>query len=90
MDDWYMFGAMLGVSVKQLKAIRSSNPHGGVKQWLVDMFEIWLDKNRHASWKDIVQALEQTDQLALAARVKIKYLSPPSPATTVGKLVYLF
>ena len=86
--DWYVFGVALDIPVRQLNAIQSSNPHGGVERWLVDMFEYWLNSNPDASWKDIIQALEQTDQLVLAAKVKIKYLSPPAPTTTVGKLVY--
>ena len=86
-NDWYTFGVALDIPVRQLRIIQSSNPHAGVDRWLVDMFEYWLSSNPDASWKDIIQALEQTDQLVLAAEVKIKYLSPPAPTTTVGKLV---
>ena len=86
-NDWYTFGVALDIPVRQLRIIQSSNPHAGVDRWLVDMFEYWLSSNSDASWKDIIQALEQTDQLVLAAEVKMKYLSPPAPTTTVGKLV---
>ena len=87
--DWYMFGVALATPVRKLNAIQSSNPHGGVDRWLVDMFEYWLSNNPYASWKDIVNVLEQTDQVVLAAQVKLKYLSPSAPTTTVGKLVQL-
>ena len=89
--SWYMFGVALDIPVSELKAIQSSNPQDGVERWLADMFDYWLKSNTDASWKKIVQVLEDTEQHALAARVKQKYVSPPAPASTVGKrgvLVY--
>ena len=83
--DWYMFGVALAIPVSQLNAIQSSNPQHGVERWLVNMLDYWLKSNTDASWKKIVQALQDTEQHALAARVKQKYLSPPAPASTVGK-----
>ena len=83
---WYVFGVALAIPVRKLNEIQSSNPHDGVERWLVDMFEYWLSNNPDASWKDIIQVLEQTDQLVLAAQVKLKYLSPHATATTVGML----
>ena len=83
--SWYMFGVALDIPVSELKAIRSSNPQDGVEGWLVDMFDYWLKSNTDASWKKIVQALEDTEHRVLAARVKHKYLSSLAPANTVGK-----
>lgn len=86
-NDWYMFGVALDIPVSQLNAIQSSNPHSGVERWLANMLDYWLKSNTDASWKKIVQVLEDTEQHVLAVRVKQKYLSPPSPApaNTVGK-----
>ena len=84
--DWYLFGVVLGIPVRQLQVIQLSKPLGGVNQWLVDMFDYWLRNNLDPSWKHIVQALEQIDQFVLAAQVKIKYLSPLTPPNAVGKL----
>ena len=83
-DDWYMFGVILGVPVSQLKKIKSSNPHGGVERWLVDMFDYWI-KNSDPSWREIFEALASLKRRDLAAQVEKKYLSSPIPATTVGK-----
>ena len=80
LDDWYVFGVVLNIPVKKLRMIKSSNPHGGVEVWLIDMFQYWLNNNVDASWVEIVRALEQTDQIVLAASLKRKYLLPPEPA----------
>ena len=80
LDDWYVFGVVLDIPVKKLRTIKSSNPHGGVEVWLIDMFQYWLNNNVDASWVEIVRALEQTDQIVLAASLKRKYLLPPEPA----------
>ena len=77
-----MFGVALAIPVRQLDAIQSSNPQDGVGRCLVNMFDYWLNSNPDASWKKISQALEDTEQCVLAARVKQKYLSSPAP---VGK-----
>ena len=91
--SWYMFGVALDIPVSQLDAIQSSNPHSEVERWLVKMLDYWLKSNTDASWKEIVQALEDTEQHVLAARVKLKYLSPPAPAPApapVGKRGVLY
>ena len=75
-DNWFVFGIFLGVPEKQLQKIEST--HRGEIAWIerckIDMLQYWLDNNVTASWKDVVQALKQTDQLVLAETVKQKYL----------------
>ena len=41
---------------------------------MIDMLKYWLNNNVSASWKDVVRALEQINQLVLAATVKQKFL----------------
>ena len=72
-DNWFLFGAFLGVPVKQLQKIESSH-RGEVERCKIEMLQYWLDNNVNASWKDVVRALEQTNQLVLAETVKHKYL----------------
>ena len=74
LDDWFVFGMMLNVPVSELRKIESSNPKGSVERCKIETLQYWLDNNVNASWKEVVRALEQTDQLVLAATVKQKYL----------------
>ena len=76
-DDWYLFGAYLGVPVYKLKEIQSTSQHRGVERCKLEMLQFWLDSTMTASWKDIVRAVEQTDRLTLASNLKSKYLWKP-------------
>ena len=69
-----MFGVYLGVPYSQLQRIKSSHHLEEIELCKVDMLQYWLDNSVSASWKNVVQALEQIDQLVLAATVKQKYL----------------
>ena len=72
-DDWFTFGVALGVTVRKLREIKTSNPQGGVRHWTIDMFQSWLDLTSTASWEDIIRALEQADHVVLATRLRSKY-----------------
>ena len=74
MDNWFVFGVILGVPVPQLKMIETSYSQRELERCKIDMLQYWLDNNVLPLWNEIVQALEQTDQLALAAQVKHDYL----------------
>ena len=74
MSDWILFGVSLGVPVRKLNNIKLDDPHGGVENWKIEMFHFWLRLKSDASWKDVVQALEQNDYGFLAARVKRVYM----------------
>ena len=70
-----MFGVILGVPVPQLKKIESS-PYSQreLERHKIDMLQYWLENNLTPTWNEVVQALEQSDQLVLAAQVKDDYL----------------
>ena len=72
-DDWFILGVALGVHVRKLREIKASNNQEGVKHWMIDMFQSWLDSNPTASWEDVLRALEQLGHLTLASRLKPKY-----------------
>ena len=72
--DWFAFGVALGVTVRKLREIQTSNPHGGVRRWKIDMFMFWLDSTPTASWEDIIRALKPVGYVALAARLRSKYI----------------
>ena len=73
-EKWFMLGIFLDVPVDQLEKIESSHQQRDLERCMIDMLKYWLNNNVSASWKDVVRALEQIDQLVLAATVKQKYL----------------
>ena len=73
-DDWKLIGLSLGVPMRNLNTIKLNDPHGGVENWKIEMFHCWLRLKSDASWKDVVQALEQNGCDVLAARVKRTYM----------------
>ena len=60
----FLFGAMLGVPVSQLKKIELDHQTDSDRCKL-ELLQYWLDNNLGPfTWNEIVQALEKTDQLA--------------------------
>lgn len=74
LDNWFMFGTRLGVPVNQLRKIESSHQLS-IDRCKVDMLQYCLDNHVDISWVKIAETLEKTDQLALAAKIRQKYLS---------------
>ena len=69
-----MFGIFLGVPVPQLKKIESSYSLRELERYKINMLLYWLENKLAPTWNEVVQALEQSDQLVLAAQVKLDYL----------------
>ena len=72
-EKWFLFGAMLGVPVFQLKKIELDHQKDSDRCKL-ELLQYWLDNALSPTWNKIVRALENTDQLTLAAEIKHKYL----------------
>lgn len=72
---WKVFGVFLGVPKEKLDTIPVDDPHGGVENWKLRMFQLWLQLKPNASWKNVVQALVEIGHSSLAAKLKRKYLS---------------
>ena len=68
---------MLGVPVSQLRKIELDHKKDSDRCKL-ELLQYWLDNKLVPTWNEIVQALEKTDQLALAAQIKHNYLWPTS------------
>ena len=73
LENWFLFGAMLGVPVSKLKEIESNYPKDSGRCKL-EMLQYWLDTKLGPTWNEVIQALEKADQLTLAAQVKHEYL----------------
>ena len=74
LENWFVFGVLLGVPVSQLKKIESSYSQRELERCKIDMLQYWLENTLIPTWKEVVKALEQSDQLVLAAEVKRSYL----------------
>ena len=72
-ENWFLFGAILGVPVSQLKKIELDHQRDS-NRCKLELLQYWLDNTLDPTWNEIVQALEKTDQLALAAQIKHDYL----------------
>ena len=73
LENWFLFGVVLNVPVSQLRKIKSHHQKDSDRCKL-ELLQYWLDNALLPTWNEIVQALEQTDQLALAAQIKHDYL----------------
>ena len=78
LENWFVFGVILGVPVPQLKKIESSYSQRELERCKIDMLQYWLENKLIPTWKEVIQALEQSDQLVLAAQVKHDYLCSAS------------
>ena len=53
---WYTLGVVLRLDTKRLDAIRRE--YQGVDERLLKMYDLWLDANPNATYKDVIKALE--------------------------------
>ena len=77
-NKWFMFGIALGVPLIKLREIEASYTREG--RCMLEMIQYWLDTTPAACWEQVARALEQVNQLTLAATIRQKYLwdQPPS------------
>ena len=74
LENWFVFGVILGVPFSTLKKIESSNGQRELERCKTEMLQCWLTSKLVPKWNEVILALEKTDQLALAARIKHDYL----------------
>ena len=87
-ENWFVFGVMLRVSVSQLKKIKSSC-QGDVELCKIEMLQYWLDNKLVPVWNDVILALEESDQLVLASQIKHDYLLSTAVSEEEGMLILL-
>ena len=84
LKNWFVFGAILGVPVSQLKEIESSHSQGELERCKIDLLQYWINNELTSTWNEVILALEQTDHLALAAQIKFDYLLSASGSEEEG------
>ena len=72
MTNWYVFGVSLGISISKLDTIKKQ--YSDVEEQKINMFHFWLLNKLDASWKKVIQVLEQNGYYVLAATLSNKYL----------------
>ena len=73
LEHWFVFGVKLGVPFSTLKNIESYGQRE-LERCKTDMLHCWLNIKVNPKWNEVILALEETDQLALAAQIKHDYL----------------
>ena len=82
MTNWYVFGASLGIPISKLEAIKKEC--SDVEEQKIKMFQFWLWNNLDASWKKMIQALEQNGYFILAAELSKRYLIVEAGSTLLA------
>ena len=73
--DWFSIGLVLWVKMAKLREIEQRYMMtDGTRRCLAEMIQCWLETDPTACWERLVRALEQVDQLALAATIKKQHL----------------
>ena len=85
LENWFVFGVTLGVPFSHLKKIESSYSQRELERCKLDMLQYWLDNKLVPKWNQVILALEETDQLALAAEIKHDYLWSTAVSEVEGK-----
>ena len=83
--DWRMLGAYLDVPDHVLDMINTEQ--SSVKGCKVEILQYWLDNTKSASWRDLATALERTNHLRLAVRLRLKYWRMPLSTVPDGVCV---
>ena len=73
-SDWRSLGLNLGVRDYELDQIESSNPNEGCGRWRQEAISLWLQRTPSASWKNVVNALQEMRQYTLAERIHREYI----------------
>ena len=74
LGNWFVFGVKLDVPYTKLKEIESLFGQKDLERCKTELLQYWLDNKLVPKWNEVILALEETDQLALAARIKHDYL----------------
>ena len=77
-SDWRKLALNLGVQDYELDQIERSHPTEGCGRWKQETFSLWLRRKSSASWRDVVQALQQMGENTEAKRIELKYNGGPA------------
>jgi len=73
--DWYQLGMKLGIPDHKLDEIQRNHPHDGVSRWRDEVLSLWLQLIPNASWRNVIRALQQMGERALAEKIRHKHFT---------------
>ena len=73
-SEWFALGLNLGVPYCLLKEVRSNYSVEGWGACRRETLVLWLQRAPNASWRDVVGALRQMGENAVAQRIEQKYI----------------
>ena len=89
--DWYLLGAFMNLSPKDLTLIEKQFSSGGPTRCKAELFNVWTKRTPNASWELIAAALEKSGETALAENIRkscvlstLAYQPSASAASTVS------
>lgn len=71
--QWDMMGVFLGLETSDIKDIEATYPLAPGRR-KVEMFTLWMKKERYPSWEKVIEALKEISELSLAAHLQEKYI----------------
>ena len=72
--NWFLLGINLGLPKHELSKIQQSYASQGIDQQRLEMLYLWLQRTPNATWEDVVRALQQMGENAMAENIREKYI----------------
>lgn len=66
--NWEMFGINLGFEMHKLDEIKARY-NGDLVMCKNRLYDMWLRQNTQASWKDVIQALQNMGEMKVAQKI---------------------
>ena len=82
--QWDILGTYLGLEENEIEEIERDHQHNARRR--IAMFSKWFEKDPHASWEKIIDALQCMLKVRLANQLKEKYISCATPLVRRGPL----
>ena len=89
---WELLGLFMGIPDNELTKIRNQFfATEGIEKCKLELYKLWLNKGKNASWESVAEALDKIGNGALADYIKRKYssvlhdpvLTPNVPAVSI-------
>ena len=71
---WFDLGLNLNLEKHELDKIQVDHAHQGNDRQRLEMLDKWLRCTPHATWGDVVRALEQMGENSVAENIRHKYI----------------
>ena len=68
-DQWRPLGLKFGFRNNELNEIQKSRPHGGCKEWMLEMLSRKMRRTVGFGWDDIIKALSSIGCSETAAKI---------------------